>query len=55
MGDVVMVLPVPVIIHDGVESVCDGKYGAVSELLSYCLLEEVICLKVNGGRRFVED
>ena len=51
----VVALPLPVIIHDGVESVCDGEDGTVAELLPYCLLEEVICLKVNGSRRFVQD
>ena len=48
-------LPSPVVVHNGVESVCYGKYGAVLEGRPDGRLYKVIRLKVNGGRGLVQD
>ena len=47
--------PLPITVHDGVESVSDGEYCAVSELTSNRLLYEFISFQVHRGRRFIEN
>ena len=44
----------PRVIHDGIQSMRYRQYGAVFELHSDSVLDEVIGLKVNGGRRLVQ-
>ncbi len=43
-----------VIVHDGVESVCNGDDGRVSKLCSDGLLDEVISLQVHGSCGLVQ-
>ena len=45
---------IPVIVHDGVEPVCDGEHGAVGKLPSDGLLDEVVGLEVHGSRGLVQ-
>ena len=45
----------PIVVHDGVESMSDGQYCAVSELPPYGLLNELISFQVHRGRGFVKD
>ena len=45
----------PVIIHDGVEPVSNGKYRAVSELSPYRPLNEVIRFHVYRSRGFIKN
>ena len=45
----------PVIIHDGVEPVSNGKYSAVSKLSPYRLLNEVIRFHVYRSRGFIKN
>ena len=45
---------VPVAVKYGVESMSNGEHGAVSELCAYCRLDQLVCLHVDGSRRFVQ-
>ena len=45
---------VPIVVENGVDAVGYGEYGALVELLSDGGLDERVCLKVNGGRSFVQ-
>ena len=52
----VRVIPsIPIIIHDSVESVCNGEHCAVSELTANRLLNELIRFQVHRGRGFIEN
>jgi len=44
-----------VVVHDGVDSVCDGQHRTVSELAAYCRLDQIIGLRVDGRRRLIKD
>ncbi len=45
----------PVAVEDGVEPVRDREDGAVSELLADRVLDELVRLQVDGGRRLVQN
>ena len=44
-----------VIVHDGVETMCDGEDGAVSKLCADGLLNEVISLEVHSSSGLIQD
>lgn len=44
----------PVVVHDGVETVGNGDDGGASELLSNGPLDECVRVHVDGGSRFVQ-
>ena len=46
---------VPVVVHDGVQSVCYGDDSAVRELTADGFLDQVVCLKVHGCRGLVQN
>ncbi len=45
----------PCVIQDCVESVSDGKDGAVFKLSPNGGLDEIICLQVDSSRSFIQD
>ena len=45
----------PVVVSDGVESVCDGEYGAALEGLPDGGLDEVIRLHIHGCCRLIQQ
>ena len=45
----------PVIVEDSVEAVSDGQHCGLFEGPPDCRLDEFVSLKINSGRRFVED
>lgn len=45
----------PCVIHDCVESVSDGKDGAVFKLSPNGGLNKIICLQVDSGCSFIQD
>ena len=49
------VMCIPVIVHDGVDPMCDGEDGTVSKFCADGLLNEVIGLEVHGSSGLVQD
>ena len=45
----------PIRVHDSVEPVSNGEYGAVSELGPDRRLDQLIRLQVHGCRRLIQD
>ena len=45
----------PVIVHNGVDSVRNRQHRAVSKLSPYRWLDEVVGLRVYGRRRLIKD
>lgn len=44
----------PAAAHHCVETMCDDEGGAAAKRASNCLLDETICLSVDGCRRLIQ-
>lgn len=47
-------LGLPVVIHDGIQSMGDCQNRTILEFGSDRFLDELICFEVDGGRRLVQ-
>ena len=46
---------IPVIVHDGIESMCYGEDCALFELLSDRVLDQIVCLQVHSCCGFIQN
>ncbi len=50
-----LIFVVPSVVHDGVETVCDGQNGAVLKLSSDSGLYQIVCLQVYSCSGFIQN
>ena len=46
---------IPVIVHDGVESMCYGEDCALFELLPDRILDQIVCLQIHSCCGFIQN